>query len=335
MSSNTRYSNFSAHLRKIVIGLGLVLLAGPTLAQGASSFPSRPVTVMVPYPPGQAADLLARLMATELAKVWGQSVVVDNRGGGASIPGTMAGRNAAADGYTITWGATGPIGVNPSLYPKLPYDPLADFAMVGGVFYTPMIFVAGAGAPYKNLADLVNAAKNNPGKLQIAYAGIGTAQHLTSELFKARAGLEIEGVSYKGSGPAMTDLLGGHIQLLSDSTTAVLPYVQQGKITALAVTSPQRMPQLPNVPTVAELGYPGFSGVGWGGFMVPKNTPADIVEKIGTDVRRILADPAMQQRIIDRGGVADPRGSKEWTEFVRSEISKWGEIVRKTNLKVD
>ena len=311
----------------------LTLAATPLAALAQAAFPSKPVRLVVPFPPGQATDIVARLLADALTKQWGQQVIVENRAGGASIPGMMQGRDAAPDGHTITFGTSGSIGINPSLYPTLPYDPPRDFAMVGGVFIVPLMIVAHPSAPYANLKEMIAAAKKDPGKLDWAYAGTGTSQHLTGELFKVRAGVDILGVTYKGSGPAMTDLLGGQVKLMVDSLASALPHIKAGKIRALAMTTPQRVPQLPDVPTVAESGYPGFDGVGWGGLVVPKATPAALVERIGADVRRALADPVMQQRIIDRGAIPDLRGPREWTEFVGAEIVKWGEVVRRANLK--
>ena len=311
----------------------LTLAATPLAALAQAAFPSKPVRLVVPFPPGQATDIVARLLADALTKQWGQQVIVENRAGGASIPGMLQGRDAAPDGHTITFGTSGSIGVNPSLYPTLPYDPHRDFAMVGGVFIVPLMIVAHPSAPYANLKEMIAAAKKDPGKLDWAYAGTGTSQHLTGELFKVRAGVDILGVTYKGSGPAMTDLLGGQVKLMVDSLASALPHIKAGKIRALAMTTPQRVPQLPDVPTVAESGYPGFDGVGWGGLVVPKATLAALVERIGADVRRALADPVMQQRIIDRGAIPDPRGPREWTEFVGAEIVKWGEVVRRANLK--
>ena len=311
----------------------LTLAATPLAALAQAAFPSKPVRLVVPFPPGQATDIVARLLADALTKQWGHQVIVENRAGGASIPGMLLGRDAAPDGHTITFGTSGSIGVNPSLYPTLPYDPPKDFAMVGGVFIVPLMIVAHPSAPYANLKEMIAAAKKDPGKLDWAYAGTGTSQHLTGELFKVRAGVDILGVTYKGSGPAMTDLLGGQVKLMVDSLASALPHIKAGKIRALAMTTPQRVPQLPDVPTVAESGYPGFDGVGWGGLVVPKATPAALVERIGADVRRALADPVMQQRIIDRGAIPDPRGPREWTDFVSAEIVKWGEVVRRANLK--
>jgi tripartite-type tricarboxylate transporter receptor subunit TctC len=307
----------------------------PFFAQAQQAFPAKPVRFIVPFPPGQATDIAARVVADELAKVWRESVVVDNRGGGAGVPALLAGRDAAPDGYTITLGTTGGVSVNPAIFAKLPYDPPKDFVMVHAVFTVPQVVVAHAGTPYRTLQDLVGAAKKTPGQLNWGYPGIGAAQHLSGELFKYRAGIDITPVLYKGSGPAMTDLLGGQVPLLVDSLVSALPHIKSGKIRALAVTTLQRTPHLPEVPTIAEQGYPGFEGVGWGGLMVPKATPPAIVERIAADTRRVMQDPAVQQRIIDRGLIPDTRGTKEWGDFVAAETAKWGDIVRRIDLKMD
>lgn len=316
----------------LALALALAALAHPVQAQ--RKFPERPVRMIVPFPPGQATDIVARLLADALTKAWGQQVIVDNRGGGGGVPGMLAGREAPPDGYTITFGTSGTIGVNPSLYSSLPYDPQRDFTMVNGVFIVPLMIVAHPSAK-GSLKELVDDAKKQPGKLNWGYPGAGTSQHLTGELFKFRAGVDITGVLYKGSGPMLTDLLGSQITLAVDSLASALPQIRAGKLRAVAMTVAQRVPQLPDVPTVAELGYPGFDGAGWAGLVAPRAAPRDIVEQIGADVRKALADPAMRERIIERGAIPDPRGPKEFGDFVSAEIVKWGEIVRRANLKAD
>ena len=314
--------------------LAVALCAFAALAH-AQGFPAKPVRMIVPFPPGQATDIVARMLAERLTAAWGHTVIVDNRGGGGGVPGTLAGRDAPADGYTVTLGTSGTIAVNPGIYAKLPYDPLKEFAMVGGVFTVPLMLVAHPSFPYNTVRELVDAAKRDPGKLNWAFPGTGTSQHLTGELFKFRAGIDLVGIPYKGSGPGMTDLLGGQVTLMMDSLASALPHIKSGKIKAIAMSSAERVPQLPEVPTIAEAGFPGFEGVGWGGLVIPMATPKDLVEKIGGDVRRILSDPAMQTRIVERGAIADPRGSAEFTAFVKAEITKWGDIARKANIRAD
>jgi len=235
----------------------------------AQPYPNRPVKMIVPFPPGQATDIVARLVADRLAAAWGQGVVVENRGGGGGVPAMMAIREAQPDGYTIGFGTSGTIGVNPGIYSKLPYDPQKDFAMVGGVFTVPLMIVAHPSMPQNTLKDLVDAAKKAPGTINWAIPGTGTSQHLTGELFRSVVGVDLVGIPYKGSGPAVTDVLGGQVPLMFDSLASSLPHIKAGKLKAIAMTTLRRVPQLPEVPTVAESGYPGFEGVGWGGLIVP------------------------------------------------------------------
>ena len=324
-------------MNRLLLSLMLMVAAQVTFAPLvlAQSFPSRPVRLMVPFPPGQATDIVSRMVAERLTTVWGQSVIVENRAGGGGVPGMLAGRDAAADGYTITLGTSGTIGVNPGIYAKLAYDPVKEFAMVGGMFTVPLMLVAHPTLPYNNIKELVDAAKKAPGTINWAYPGTGTSQHLTGELFKSLAAVDLVGIPYKGSGPAMIDLLGAQVKLMMDSLASSLPHIKAGKIKAIAMTSAQRVPQLPDVPTVAESGFPGFEGVGWGGLVVPIATPKDIVEKISADVRRILLDPAMQARITERGAIADPRTSAEFTAFARAEVVKWAAIAKQSKIQVE
>lgn len=312
------------------------LLAAPAQAQQqAQAYPARTVRMVVPFPAGQATDIVARMLAERLSVVWGQPVIVDNRGGGGGVPGMIAGRDAPADGYTITLGTSGTIGVNPGLYPKLPYDPHRDFAMVGGMMTVPLMWVAHPSFQFGTVKELVEGAKKAPGTINWAFPGTGTSQHLTGELFKARAGIDVVGVPYKGSGPGMIDLLGGQVTLMMDSLASALPHIKAGKLKAIAMTSVARVPQLPDVPTIAESGLAGFEGVGWAGLVMPIATPRDIVEKISTDVRRILQDPTMQTRIADRGAIADPRTSAEFAAFAKAEITKWADIIKLAKIQVE
>ncbi len=321
-----------ARISMLALLLLQAVLAAPVQAQ---AYPARTVRMIVPFPPGQATDIVARMMAERLSTAWGQPVIVDNRGGGGGVPGMIAGRDAPADGYTITLGTSGTIGVNPGLYAKLPYDPMKDFAMVNGMMTVPLMWVAHPSFPFATVKELVDGAKKAPGTINWAFPGTGTAQHLTGEFFKSRAGVDLVGVPYKGSGPAMTDLLGGQVTLMMDSLASALPQIRAGKLKAIAMTSAARVPQLPDVPTVAESGYAGFEGVGWGAFVMPIATPRDIVEKISTDVRRILQDPAMQARIAERGAVADPRNSAEFAVFAKAEIAKWADIIKQAKIPVE
>ncbi len=312
--------------------LAAALFTLGTLAH--AQYPNKPVKLVVPYPAGQATDIAARIIAEGLGREWGQQVVVENIGGGAAIPGMLNARGAAPDGYTLLMGTSAAMVVNPAIIEKLPYDPFNDFVLIGPVFRNPLVIVANDKAPYKSLKEIVDAAKKEPGKLNWGYPGAGTTQHLTGELFKQVAGVDIQGVMYKGSAQVVQDLLGDQIQLAVDGVPAHLPHIKSGKVRAIASTGSSRAPQLPDVPTVAELGYPGFSGEGWGGVVVTKGTPNEIVMKVSNDLRKVLDNPATQQRLVAAGLVVDNQPRDEWIAFTRKTLVTWGEVARRNNIKV-
>ena len=316
--------------RRIATAVFALALSAVAHAQ----YPNKPVKIIVPFPAGQATDLAARIIAEALGKEWNQSVVVENIGGGAGIPGMVTARGAPPDGYTLVMGTSAVMVVNPAIIEKLPYDPLNDFTLIGPVFRNPLIIVANDKAPYKSLKDLVDAAKKNPGKLNWGYPGAGTTQHLTGELFKQVAGVDIQGVMYKGSAQAVQDLLGDQIQLSVDGIGPNLPHIKTGKLRALASTGEQRSTQLPDVPTVAEQGYPGFSGEGWGGVVVPKGVPNDLVMKISRDLNKVMNDPVLQERLTKAGLAIDNMPRDQWIAFAKQTHTTWGEVARKNNIKV-
>jgi len=318
-------------MRALSFMLGLALAAATVQAQ--EPFPTRPVRMIVAFPPGQATDIVARVFAEELTKVWGKQVIVDNRAGGASVPGTVVGRNATPDGHTITFATSSSIAVNPAIYSNLPYDTSRDFAMVHGIFTVPWVIVAHPGAPYNTLKELVDASKKNPNAINWGFGA--SSLQLGAELFKLRTGAQLTGVPYKGSGPAMTDLLGAQVPLLLDTVAATLPHIRGGRMKAIATMTPKRIPLLPDTPTVAELGYPGFEAEGWGGMVVPKATPGAIVIRISRDVGRILNEPAIQKQMLERGVVPDLRGPQEWTKFVHAELVKWTDVAKRANVRAD
>ena len=313
--------------------LAFAMCALGTVAQ--AQYPNKPVRLIVPYPAGQATDIAARIVGEGLSKEWGQPVVIENIGGGAAIPGVVTAREAKADGYTLLMGTSAAMVVNPAIIERLPYDPFNDFTLVGPIFRNPLIIVANAKAPYRNLKDLVDAAKKSPGKLNWGYPGAGTTQHLTGELFKYTAGVDIQGVMYKGSAQVVQDLLGDSIELSVDGVPANLPHIKSGKFRAIASTGSVRAPQLPDVPTVAEQGYPGFSGEGWGGIVVTRATPPEIVAKVSADLRKVMSDPAIQRKLIDNGLMVDNMPRDEWIAFAKKTLVQWGDVARRANIKVD
>ena len=282
-------------------GVAGATLAAPALAQ--APWPNKPVHFIVPFPPGQAADIFARLMAEKLTDVWKQQVVVENNAGGSGIPATEYGKNAAPDGHTLMIVSSGTFGVNPSLYPDLPYRPLVDFLPITNIFLVPLVIVAHPSFPGNTLAELIELARKEPGQLSYASAGPGTSQHLSMELFKMRAKLDIVHIPYKGSGPAMADLLGGHVKLMMDSTASSLGPIRDGRIKALGVTTARRAPLLDNVPPIGET-VKGYEFTSWFGTFVPAGTPKAIVDKLNTELHKALQDASVASTLSAQAGVS-------------------------------
>ena len=319
--------------RRRALALGLAVPFIATRARAQAPWPTKPVRFIVPFPPGQAADIFARLMAERLTDVWKQQVVVENKAGGSGIPATETGKAAAPDGYTVMVVSSGTFGVNPSLYPDLPYKPLVDFKPISNIFLVPLVIVAHPDFPAKTLGELIEMARKEPGKLSYASAGPGTSQHLSMELFKLRAKVDIEHIPYKGSGPAMADLLGGHVKLMMDSTASALNAIRDGRIKAFAVTTGRRAPApLDTIPTIGET-IPGFDAAGWSGLAAPVRTPTEIVDRISRDVQALLRDPAVIRQIEERAGIAAPGTPAEFSAFIAKEIETWGEVVKATGTK--
>lgn len=323
--------------RRALLGTLAAGLAAPHLAraQGAADYPNRPVRMIIPFPPGQAADLFGRLMADELSKRWPQRVVVENRSGGAGALGMEAGARSAPDGYTLIVGTSGTLGVNPSVMARLPYDAERDFAAITNIFTLPLVIVAHPSSGIDNLPALLARAKEQPGALNYASAGPGTAQHMAMEMLAHRAGVKLTHVPYRGSGPAMADLIAGNVPLMMDSLASALPQVQSGRARAIATTGRARTPQLPNIGTVAEAGLAGYEALGWSGIVAPAATPPEILAKINADAVAILRDPAIAARMIELGGFPDPGTPDQFSAFIRSEIAKWRKVAQDANVRLE
>ena len=318
--------------RQFLIAAGALLAAPLARAQGA--FPSRPIRIIVPASPGGAADILSRTIAQKLADAWGQPVLVDNRTGAAGIIGAEAAAKAPNDGYTIMMGFAGVIAVNPSLYKTLPYDSVKDYAPVALVALSPLMLVVHPAVPAYSVNELIALAKAKPGQLNFASTDSGSTQHLSAELFKSMAGIDMTHIPYKGSSLAYPDLLAGNVSLMFENMLSMLPNAKSGKVRALAVTGTKRSAAMPDLPTVAD-SVPGFSAVGWYGVLAPAGTDAAIVNKLSAEINRILKLPEVSERLSSLG--AEPSGStpEEFAAHIRTEIAKWGKVVRDSGARIE
>jgi tripartite-type tricarboxylate transporter receptor subunit TctC len=324
--------------RRTILAATAVLAApAPLRAQGmpAGAWPDKPVRIIVPFPPGQAADIVTRLVADELSKRWPQRVVVENRAGGAGAPALEAGARAAPDGYTLTAGTSGTLGVNPSVLPNLPYDSARDFAFITNVAMVPLLIVAHPSFPATTPEELIALAKARPGALDMASAGPATSQHLAAELLAHRTGVRFNIVHYRGSGPAIADLVAGTVPLMFDSVASARGNIAGGRVKPIGVATAQRLPLLPTVPSFAETVAPGYAAAGWSGLVAPAATPAAILRRINADVVAILREPATVKRFEELAVLPDPGTPEEFGTFVRAEIAKWGEVVRLANVRLE
>ena len=306
-------------------------LSGTAFAQ---AWPSKPIQWVVPYPPGGPSDVLARLLGQKLSERLGQQVMICNKPGAGGNIGTDFAAKSPPDGYTIVLGNPGPIAVNSSLYANLPYDVERDLAPITLLVDYPSIILVNPAFPAKSVKALIQLAKAQSKPLSYATAGVGTSQHLTGELFTSNAGIQMSHVAYKGSAPALTDVVGGHISIMIDALAAPsLSLIKSGKLYAIAVTSPERTPFLPDVPTVAESGLPGFAVTGWIGVMAPKGVPAPVMARLVEEFSIILQMPDVKAKITEWNARITTFGPEHFANFIRSETQKWGKVVRTANLK--
>jgi tripartite-type tricarboxylate transporter receptor subunit TctC len=311
------------------------LAAGATLAHAQAPYPTKPLRIVVPFPAGGTTDILARAVAQKLTESFGQSVVVDNRPGAGGNIGAELVAKSAPDGYTMLMGTVGTHAINPSLYAKMPYDHVKDFAPVILVAGVPNVLVVNPGVPANSVQELIAYIKANPGKVNFASSGSGTSIHLSGELFKTMTGLPITHIPYKGSTPALTDLMGGQVQMMFDNLPSSLPQIKAGKLRALAVTSAQRASALPDVPTVAEAGLPGFEASSWFGLLAPAGTPPDVVAKVNGEVAKWLATPEAKEKFAAQGAIVAGGPPSDFVRQIASETAKWQKVVKESGAKVD
>ena len=304
-------------------------------AFAADSYPTKPVRFVITFPAGGPTDVVVRLVGERLTQAWGQPMIIDNRGGAGGIVGTEIVAHAAPDGYTFLVGTAGGMTINPALQSKLSYDPFRDFVPVAMLVQNPQILVAHPGVPAKNVKELVAWAKANPGKINFASAGTGTATHLGLELFKLTTGIDAVHVPYKGGAPATTDLIAGQVQLLFVSIPSVLPHVKGGRLRALAVSTPKRSASAPDVPTVAEQGYPGFDYSNWNALFAPAKTPAPIVKKVNASVVNALRQPDVAQRLSSQGADPAPGTPEELGRYMKADAEKWRKVIKAAGIKPD
>lgn len=315
--------------------LALLLLVGVASSVMAAEYPTRPIRFVVPYSPGGTTDVLARIVGQKLAETWHQQVVVDNRAGANGNIGSDIVAKATPDGYTILLGTSGSNAVNPTLYTRMPYDAKRDLVLIAMVASTANILLAGPRFAGNSLKDLLALAKSRPGKVTYGSAGVGSVLHLSGELLKTMAGVDIVHVPYKGTGPSLTDVMGGQIDTVFSNLPAIVPLVQSGKLKGLAVTTAKRAPALPNVPTMIEGGVAGYDVSSWFGVFVPAKTPKAVVTKINAEVAKILKTPETNEKLLGLG--ADPlfKTPAEANKYFHDEIDKWARVVKASGAKAE
>jgi tripartite-type tricarboxylate transporter receptor subunit TctC len=316
--------------RRIAAALVLSLAAAAAAAQG---YPSKTVRIISPFPPGQATDIMARLLADNLALSLGQPFIVENRGGAGGALGTEVAAKAAPDGYTLLMGTIGPLAISPALYSKLGYDPVRDFAPISNLGLTPQTLVVSASSDLKTLKDLVERAKRTP--LDYASSGNGSASHLAMEMFRAASGVQLNHVPFKGSSDAQTQVLAGRVPVMFDAIPGVAAQIKAGKLRALGIASPERSPFFPDVPTIAEQGYPGFAAVGWIGIVAPARTPDAILDRLNAEARRALDRPEVRERLAALSFLPAGDSREHFAAFIRDEAAKWAKVVKESGATVD
>ncbi len=327
--------NINTTLTGLLVASLSIAAASSTCAQALDNYPIRPVTIVVPFPPGGGTDVGARLVAQKLSLKWGQPVIVENRGGAAGRLGADMVAKAKPDGYTLLVGNVGTQSVNPALYKKMPYDADKAFAPIGMIAELPLVMLVTPTLPWQNVKDVVEAAKKEPGKITVASSGAGGAPHLAGEIFQQASDTKMLHIAYKGGGPAALDLMAGHVNIYFGTVLESVGHVKSGKLKGLAVTSASRSPALPELPTIAESGYAGFDTGSWIGMLAPAGTPAAIVNKVSADLREVLALPDTKNTLITQGATPWPMTPEQFAARINSDRQRYGKIIQENNLTAD
>jgi tripartite-type tricarboxylate transporter receptor subunit TctC len=320
-------------MRRLALLLVFCVPAGVLFDAAGQSWPAKPVRMLVPFPPGGGVDFAARIVGRHLAERLGQPVVVENRAGANGIIALEALKLAAPDGYTVAAASNGPLVINPSMYLKLPYDPVRDFAAIGRLVDFPLLLVAHPSVPARNVAELITLAKAKPGTLAYSTPGIGNGGHLSTELFASMAGVDLLHVPYKGTAPAVTALLAGEVSLSLSSIPTVLPHIRAGKLRALAVGNAARLASLPEIPTIAESGVPGYEAFSWAGLIAPAGTPPEIVTRLNRELVQVLSRKDLAEQLANDGALATPSTPQELSAYIKTELVKWAAIVQLAKIK--
>ncbi len=320
-------------LQRFLLVVTAVVCAQPGMTRAQGNYPNRPIQLVVTVPPGGAADFVGRLIGAKLGDALGQSVVITNRGGAGGTTAAAAVAKADPDGYTLLLNTIATHGIGPHIYANLPYDPVKDFSPVILIAKLPLIMAVNADVPAQSIKDLIAQAKARPGELSFCSAGTGGAPHLAGELFKSLTGTELLHVPYRGSGPAVVDLVAGRITMMFDATPSLLPFITAGKLRALAAASPQRHRLLPDVPSFAELGYPGMDIALWYGVTAPGGTPAPIVQRLNAELIKILSTPDIRKSLTEQGADVQGGTPEEFVAFMRNESARWGTVVKRAGIK--
>ncbi len=322
-------------LQTTLASAALLPLFGSAAAWAQDKWPSKPISYIVPFPAGGTTDILGRLIGQKLGAALGTTIVIENKGGAGGSVGSEVAARAPTDGYTLLGGTISSHAINVSLYPKLGYDPIKSFSPVVLIGSNPVVLIVKADSPYKTLQDVLNAAKAKPKTISSASAGNGTSQHMTLELLGFKSGTQFVHVPYKGSGPAIQDVIGGQVDMMFDTTVVAGPHIQSGRVRAIAVSSAKRLESLPNVPTIAESGVPGFEVVSWQGIFVPAGTPKPIIDRLHAEIMKILQTTEMQDRLKSLGMQPSSMTPDQVAAFQKAEVEKWAQVIKAAGIKLE